>query len=90
MTVREVVTMVRIGRCVAFRREGTMIKPPPTPSRPERKPTATPDSASDLAQWASQTSQPVKWSSWQGVAGDNSATASAGLLFDCLNILIAT
>ena len=65
-----------------------MMNPPPTPSRPERKPTAIPDNVSDLAQRASQTRRPLKSSSWHGVAGKD-GVAFAEWLPERLNILMA-
>lgn len=52
MTARDVATMA----LVALLSAGTMTKPAPTPSRPERKPAPTPDSVRARMQEAVQTS----------------------------------
>lgn len=49
-TPKEVATMDFIGKSVNFFKAGTKMKPPPTPSNPERKPANAPENISDLAQ----------------------------------------
>ena len=68
ITANEVATMVCIGRSVARRNAGTMTKPPPTPSNPDRKPAPTPDAANARAHGSVQTSLAVVLSRWQGGA----------------------
>ena len=58
-TPREVATMDFMGKSVNFFNAGTMIKPPPTPSNPERNPATAPDSIKDLAQGTVQMSFPI-------------------------------
>lgn len=58
-TPREVATIDWTGRSVNRLREGTMIKPPPTPSSPEKNPAPAPAIASDRAHGTVQISLPI-------------------------------
>jgi hypothetical protein len=58
-TPNEVATIDFIGKSVNFLRAGTMMKPPPTPSNPEKKPASAPDIASALAHGNVQVNFPI-------------------------------
>ena len=65
-TPKEVATMAFMGRSVNFFREGTMMKPPPTPSSPDKNPAHAPANINALAHGTVQINFPMDISSWHG------------------------
>ena len=76
-TPNDVATIAFIGRSVNFLREGTIMKPPPTPSNPDKKPAQAPANIKDLAQGTVQINLPIDISSWHGGGLVNSGALPA-------------
>ena len=68
-TPNEVATTDFIGKLVYFLRAGTMIKPPPTPNKPDKNPAKAPAITRDLAQGTVQINFPIDGSSKHGGGG---------------------
>ena len=69
-TPHEVATTDLIGKSVYFLSAGTIIKPPPTPNKPDKNPAKDPAITSDLAHGIVQINFPIDLSSKHGGGED--------------------
>ena len=58
-TPNDVATIDRMGRSVSFFSAGTIMKPPPTPSKPDKRPATAPAVINDLAHGTDQIRRPM-------------------------------
>ena len=67
-TPNEVATIEWTGRSLIFFKAGTITKPPPTPSKPDKKPATAPEPINARAQGTVQINLPIDKSRQQGTA----------------------
>jgi hypothetical protein len=67
-----------------------MMKPPPTPRSPDKKPAQAPANIRDLAQGTVQINLPIDRSSWHGGGLVGSEATPAMVCVAWVNILLAT